>query len=498
LSSIDQLSQLSIEEASRRLAAREVSSRELTQACLARIAATDSQVGSFLELTPELALQQADDADRRRAKTNAGASDATALTGVPIALKDIFLTKGVRTTCASKILENFTPTFDATVVARLRQAGAVLLGKVNMDEFAMGSSCENSSMKLTRNPWKLDRVPGGSSGGSATCIAARQALGSFGTDTGGSIRLPASFCGVTGLKPTYGRVSRYGVIAFASSLDQVGPMATTTRGAALLLQTVAGKDPLDSTSIDAPVPDYASIIGGHPDVRGLRIGIPREYFVEGLDADVEVAVRGAIRKYEELGATVVDVTLPHTEYAVATYYIVATAEASSNLGRYDGVRYGRRRGEEQGLREMYGETRDQGFGAEVKRRIMLGTYVLSAGYYDAYYSKAMRVRTLIRRDFDAAFAQCDVIVTPTAPATAFGIGSRTDDPLKMYLSDILTISVNLAGLPGMSIPCGLDRDGMPIGLQLIGKPLDEPTLLRTAAAYEDACQWQRKRAELRP
>jgi len=493
---LSDLGELSIEEASLRLAAREISSRELTEACLARIEATEPQVGSFLEVTAQLAREQAQSADRRLASAPAG--DATALTGIPIALKDIFLTKGVRTTCASAILENFTPTFDATVVARLRSAGAVLLGKLNMDEFAMGSSCENSARQLTRNPWKLDRVPGGSSGGSAACVAARQALGSLGTDTGGSIRLPAAFCGVTGIKPTYGRVSRYGVIAFASSLDQVGPMATTTRGAALLLQAVAGKDPLDSTSIDAPVPDYAAAIGAHPSVAGLRVGIPREYFVEGLDADVEAAVRAAIAKLEGLGATVVEVTLPHTEYAVATYYIVATAEASSNLGRYDGVRYGRRRGEEQGLREMYGESRDQGFGAEVKRRIMLGTYVLSAGYYDAYYSKAMRVRTLIRRDFAQAFERCDVIATPTAPATAFEIGSRTDDPLKMYLSDILTISVNLAGLPGMSIPCGRDRAGLPIGLQLIGRPLDEPTLLRTAAAYEDACDWHRAKAELRP
>ncbi len=495
---MSRLDELSIEEASRRLASREISSRELTEACLARIEVTEPKVGSFLEVTAQLARQQADDADRRLAATGTRTSDTTALTGIPIALKDIFLTKDVRTTCASRILENFIPTFDATVVARLRRAGAVLLGKLNMDEFAMGSSCENSAMQLTRNPWKLDRVPGGSSGGSATCVAAHQALGSFGTDTGGSIRLPAAFCGVAGIKPTYGRVSRYGVIAFASSLDQVGPMASTTRGAALLLQTVAGKDPLDSTSIDAPVPDYAGAIGTAPTVKGLRIGIPREYFVEGLDADVEAAVRAAIGKLQDLGATIVEVTLPHTEYAVATYYIVATAEASSNLGRYDGVRYGRRRGEEQGLRDMYGESREQGFGAEVKRRIMLGTYVLSAGYYDAYYSKAMRVRTLIRRDFEQAFERCDVIATPTAPATAFEIGSRTDDPLKMYLSDILTISVNLAGLPGMSIPCGLDSAGLPIGLQLIGKPLDELTLLRTAAAYEDSCHWHRVSAELKP
>lgn len=471
------LNELSIEEAARLLAAREIGAVELTEACLARIEETDAEVGSFLEVTADLARAQAVEADRRLKD-----GTSTPLTGIPVGLKDIFLTKGVTTTCASRILEGFRPTFDGTVVARLREAGAVLVGKLNMDEFAMGSSCENSALGRTRNPWDLRRVPGGSSGGSASAVAARQVLGSFGTDTGGSIRLPASYCGVTGLKPTYGRVSRYGVIAFASSLDQVGPMATTARGTAMLLGAVAGRDPRDSTSIDAPVPDYRSTMTERLD--GLRLGVPREYFIGGLDPDVDAAVRGAMKRLEELGATLVEVTLPHTEYAVAAYYIVATAEASSNLGRYDGIRYGQRRGEEKGLREMYGESREAGFGAEVKRRIMLGTYVLSAGYYDAYYSKAMRVRTLIRRDFEEAFASCDAIVTPTAPTTAFEVGSRTDDPLKMYLSDILTISVNLAGLPGMSVPCGFDRDGMPVGLQLIGRALDEATLLRTAAAYE--------------
>ena len=486
------LHDLSIEEASVLLAKRETSAREITDACLARIDATEKSVGSFLTVTADLARAQADDADRRIAS-----GDATPLTGIPIGLKDIFLTKGVRTTCASKILDNFVPTFDGTVVARLRAAGAVIVGKVNMDEFAMGSSCENSGLGTTRNPWDLARVPGGSSGGSATCVAARQTLGSFGTDTGGSIRLPASYCGITGIKPTYGRVSRYGVIAFASSLDQVGPMATTVRGAAMLLGAVAGRDPRDSTSIDAPVPDYMASLstrGGRLD--GVRLGVPKEYFIGGLDKDVDAAVRAAMKKLEDLGAVLVDVTLPHTEYAVATYYIVATAEASSNLGRYDGVRYGIRRGEDKGVRDMYGETRDAGFGTEVKRRIMLGTYVLSAGYYDAYYSKAMRVRTLIRRDFEEAFRTCDAIVTPTAPGTAFEIGSRTDDPLKMYLSDVLTISAPLAGLPAMSIPCGFDGDGMPIGLQLVGKALDEPMLFRVAAAYEDATDWHTRAPEL--
>ena len=483
------LNELSIEEASRLLTAREISARDLTDACLARIEATDARVGSFLEVTADLARAQAAEADARIAR-----GDATPVTGIPIGLKDIFLTRGVATTCASKILEGFVPTFDGTVVERLRRAGAVIVGKLNMDEFAMGSSCENSASGVTRNPWDLARVPGGSSGGSASSVAARQVLGSFGTDTGGSIRLPASYCGVPGIKPTYGRVSRYGVIAFASSLDQVGPMATTARGTALLLQAVAGKDPRDSTSIDAPVPDYTAAMGERLD--GMTLGVPREYFVGGLDEDVDKAVHTAMDRLRDLGAKLVEVTLPHTEYAVATYYIVATAEASSNLGRYDGVRYGLRRGEDKGVREMYGETRDAGFGTEVKRRIMLGTYVLSAGYYDAYYAKAMRVRTLIRRDFEEAYRHCDAIVTPTAPGTAFAIGSRTDDPLKMYLSDILTISVNLAGLPGMSVPCGFDSDGLPIGLQLIGRPLDESAVLRIAAAYEGVTDWNGRVPEI--
>jgi len=484
------LHELPIEEASRLLATRKLSSRELVEAALARIEATEAKVGSFLTVTADLARAQAAEADARLAS-----GDATPLTGVPIGLKDIFVTRGVTTTCASKILEGFVPTFDGTVVERLRRAGAVLVGKLNMDEFAMGSSCENSGLAATRNPWKLSRVPGGSSGGSASSVAARQVAGSFGTDTGGSIRLPASYCGVTGIKPTYGRVSRFGVIAFASSLDQVGPLATSARGAALLLQAVAGKDPRDSTSIDAPVPDYLSSMT--PRLDGMTLGVPREYMIGGLDPGVDAAVRAALDRLKELGARLVDVSLPHTEYAVATYYIVATAEASSNLGRYDGVRYGLRRGEENGVREMYGRTRDAGFGAEVKRRIMLGTYVLSAGYYEAYYSKAMRVRTLIRRDFEQAFRSCDAIVAPTSPDTAFEIGSRTDDPLKMYLSDILTIAAPLAGLPAMSSPCGFDEAGMPVGLQLIGRPLDEAVLFRIAAAYEDSTDWHRRVPELR-
>jgi aspartyl-tRNA(Asn)/glutamyl-tRNA(Gln) amidotransferase subunit A len=476
------LNELPIEEASRKLHAREVRATDLTESCLERIAATDPSVGSFLEIASAAAREQAAEADRRLAAGGAGP-----LTGVPIALKDLFLTRGLRTTCASKILESFVPRFDGTLTERLRAAGAVLVGKLNMDEFAMGSSTENSALGVTRNPWDLTRVPGGSSGGSATAVAARQVLGTFGTDTGGSIRLPASYCGVVGVKPTYGRVSRYGMVAFASSLDQAGPFATTVRGTAMLLGAVAGRDPRDSTSIDAPVPDYAAETGGG--VRGLRIGVPKEYFVAGMDVDVENAVRRAIEKLGSLGAIPVEVSLPHTQYAVATYYVVATAEASSNLGRFDGVRYGLRKGGEKGLREMFGETRDAGFGAEVKRRILIGTYALSAGYYDAYYLKAMKVRTLIRRDFTQAFEQCDVLAMPTAASTAFKLGDRTGDPLKMYLSDILTISINLAGLPGLSMPCGFDAAGMPIGLQLAAPPLAEPTLFRAAAAYEDATEW---------
>jgi len=482
MSAVADLSALSIEEASRRLHAKEIRALDLTEACLDRIEQTDSAVGSFLEVSASVAREQAAQADRRIAEGEAGP-----LTGIPIALKDLFITRGIRTTCASKILESFVPAFDGTLNERLRAAGAVLVGKLNMDEFAMGSSTENSGLGVTRNPWDLTRVPGGSSGGSATAVAARQVLGTFGTDTGGSIRLPASYCGVVGLKPTYGRVSRYGMVAFASSLDQAGPFATTVRGAAMLLQAVAGKDPRDSTSIDAPVPDYLAAMSG--DLRGLRVGVPREYFVAGMDADVERSVRAAIDQLVSLGAVPVEVSLPHTEYAVATYYLVATAEASSNLGRYDGVRFGLRKGGDKGLREMYGDSRDAGFGAEVKRRILIGTYALSAGYYDAYYLKAMKVRTLIRRDFEQAFAKCDVLAMPTAPSTAFELGSRSSDPLKMYLSDILTISINLAGLPGLSLPCGFDSAGLPIGLQLAARPLDEPTLFRVAAAYEDTTDW---------
>jgi aspartyl-tRNA(Asn)/glutamyl-tRNA(Gln) amidotransferase subunit A len=485
------LYELSIEEAARKLASREISSRELTESCLDRIAATDGNVGSFLEVTGEVARAQAAEADKRLAD----GSDVTPLTGIPIGLKDLFVTSGIRTTCAAKILENFVPRFDSTVTRKLQRAGAVLVGKVNMDEFAMGSSCENSALGDTRNPWNHDRVAGGSSGGSATAVAARQCLGTIGTDTGGSIRLPASYCGVVGMKPTYGRVSRYGMIAFASSLDQAGPFATTARGAAALLEAISGHDPLDSTSINAEVPSL--IPADSVNLSGLKIGVVPELLAGGLDEGVEPAVNAALSALGDLGAQQSEVSLPTSEYALATYYILTSAEASSNLGRYDGVRYGVRVGEDDGLREMYGQTRDAGFGDEVKRRIMLGSYALSAGYYEAYYMKAMKVRTLIRRDFEKAFEQVDALVLPTSPSTAFEIGSRTDDPLKMYLSDVMTIPANLAGLPAVSLPCGFDAAGMPIGLQIITKPMAEAKLFEIAAAYQDATDWHLRAPELK-
>jgi len=480
-----ELTRLSIDEAAALLEQRQVSSEDLTRAALDRIAATEPTLHSFITVTAEAALEQARAADARRR-----AGEQGPLLGVPIAIKDIILTRGTRTTAGSKILADFVAPYDATVSARLRAAGAVCVGKVNCDEFAMGSSTENSAFGVTRNPWDPERVPGGSSGGSASAIAGGQCLGTLGTDTGGSIRQPAACCGVVGLKPTYGRVSRYGVVAYASSLDQVGPMARTVRGCADLLGVIAGHDPADSTSVARVVPDYAARLDG--DVGGLRIAVPREYFVEGIAPDVEAAVRAALRVLEGQGARVSEVSLPHTPYAVATYYLIATAEASSNLARYDGVKYGYRAADAEGLVDMYRKTRAQGFGAEVKRRIMLGTYALSAGYYDAYYLRAQKVRTLIRRDFEAVFRDHDVVVTPTAPTTAFRIGERTSDPLQMYLSDIYTISVNLAGLPGLSLPCGFDVRGLPIGLQIIGRPFAEETVLQAAHAYEQATDWHRR------
>ena len=460
------------------LAAGRVSSREATEAALSRIEATDGRVGAFLRVTAERARADAAAADERAAR---GARRGP-LDGIPLAVKDLFLTEGVETTAGSRILEGYRPPYDATAVARLRAAGAVLLGKLNLDEFAMGSSNENSAFKPCRNPWDLARTPGGSSGGSAAAVAARQAWGTLGTDTGGSIREPASFCGVVGVKPTYGRVSRYGVVAFASSLDQVGPLARTVGDAALLLQAVAGHDERDMTSSTLPAGDYLARL--EEGAAGLRIGVPREWFGGGLEPGVEARVREALARYEKLGARLVEVSLPHSRYAVAAYYLIAPAEASSNLARYDGVRYGLRAAA-RGLGEMYAGTRASGFGPEPKRRIMLGTYALSAGYYDAYYLRAQKVRTLIRRDFDRAFEACDVVAGPVAPTVAFRLGEKLSDPLQMYLADVYTISANLAALPGLSVPCGLHpAERVPVGLQLVGRPFDEATLLRAARALE--------------
>ncbi|HEY5975082.1 MAG TPA: Asp-tRNA(Asn)/Glu-tRNA(Gln) amidotransferase subunit GatA [Geobacteraceae bacterium] len=484
-----ELFDLTIHELHTKLKRREVSAVEAASAMLARIEATDPKVNAFITVTGEAALAAAAAADQRIAS-----GDMDLLTGIPLALKDIFLTEGVKTTCGSKILANFVPPYDATSWLKLKERGAVLVGKLNQDEFAMGSSCESSAYGTTRNPWDLERIPGGSSGGSAACIAARQATATLGTDTGGSIRQPASHCGCVGLKPTYGRVSRYGVIAYASSLDQVGPVARDVRDAAILLGAVAGYDPQDSTSVNRPVPDYTKGLAG--DVKGLKIGLPKEYFIQGLDPDVQQAMDAAIETYKQLGAQFVEVSLPHTDYAVACYYLIATAEASSNLARYDGVRFGHRVDDARNLLEMYCRSRAEGFGLEVKRRIMLGTYALSSGYYDAYYLKAQKVRTLIMQDFLKAFQKVDVLLTPVAPTPAFRIGEKTDDPLQMYLSDIFTIPVNLAGTCAMALPAGLSKEGLPIGLQLIGQPFGEETIIRAGHAFEQATEWHKQKAQI--
>jgi len=487
------LHQLTIHEARDRLAAGEFTAVELTAAVMERIMAVDNDVKAYLTLTPEEALAQARAADERRAAGADASSADTPLLGIPLAIKDVLCTEGIPTTCGSRILENFIPPYDATAVARLKAAGAILLGKTNTDEFAMGSSTENSAFFTTHNPWDLNRVPGGSSGGSAAAVAADECLGALGTDTGGSVRQPASLCGVVGLKPTYGRVSRYGLVAFASSLDQVGVLAKDVTDAAILLEGIAGYDPHDSTSMDEPVHDHTAALTG--DIQGMRVGVPQEYFVEGMQPEVEAAVRAAVDALAGLGAEVQEVSLPHTDYALPVYYLIAPAEASANLARYDGVRYGLRV-EEGGLDGMYRATRGQGFGPEVKRRIMLGTYALSAGYYDAYYLKAQKVRTLIKQDFDVAFEQVDVIVTPTSPTTAFRIGEKADDPLQMYLSDIFTLSMNLAGICGLSLPCGFDDAGLPIGLQVMGPAFGEERVLRVAYAYEQATEWHTRRPSL--
>jgi aspartyl-tRNA(Asn)/glutamyl-tRNA(Gln) amidotransferase subunit A len=480
---------LTLHEASEKLRKRELSSQELTAAVFAQISRTDDRLRSYITLCRERAESAATNADELLRQGNS----TSPLTGIPLAVKDNFLTRGVRTTCASKILGDFMPPYDATTIARLRAQGAVIIGKTNLDEFAMGSSAENSAFFTTRNPWDPERVPGGSSGGSAAAVAADQCIAALGTDTGGSIRQPAAFCGIVGLKPTYGRVSRYGIIAFASSMDQVGPMTKDARDAALLLEAIAGHDPADSTSVNRPVPNYAAALSG--DIRRLRVGVPNEYFITGMQKDTEDAVRSAVSQLKKTGAVIEEVSLPHTEYAIAVYYIVATAEASSNLARYDGMRYGHR-APGKDLTETYMASRAEGFGAEVKRRIMLGTYALSAGYYDAYYLKAQQVRALVKKDFDAAFRRCDAIITPTAPTTAFKIGEKTKDPLQMYLSDIYTISVNLAGLPALSLPCGFDAQGLPIGMQIIGKPFDEGTILNLAYAYEQSTVWHKTKPVL--
>lgn len=454
---------------------------ELTQSLLERIAQVDGHVKAYLTLTAELALDQAAAADERRR-----AGDEAPLLGIPMAIKDVLCTEGVRTTCGSRILENFVPPYTATAVRRLVEAGMVMLGKTNTDEFAMGSSTENSAYFTSHNPWNLDRVPGGSSGGSGVAVSAQEALAALGTDTGGSVRLPASYCGVVGLKPSYGRVSRYGLIAYGSSLDQVGMLSKDVRDAALLLTHLAGYDAHDSTSMPAPVPDYQRALTG--DVRGLRVGMPDEYFVGGLQPEVEAAVRRAIDVLKDLGAEIVRVSLPNTEKALPVYYLVATAEASANLARFDGVRFGFSAGADSIL-ENYRASRGQGFGAEVKRRIMLGAYALSAGYYDAYYLKAQQVRTLIKQDFETVFRDVDVIACPVAPTTAFRIGEKADDPLAMYLSDVFTITLNLAGMCGISVPCGFDGAGLPIGLQIMGPHLGEEVVLRAAHAYEQATDW---------
>ncbi|RKG74886.1 Asp-tRNA(Asn)/Glu-tRNA(Gln) amidotransferase subunit GatA [Corallococcus sp. CA049B] len=472
------LTDLSMLELAAKLASREVSSVDATRASLQRISQVDPKVRAFLRVDEAGALKAAEASDARR---KAG-SPLSALDGVPVGLKDIFLTQGVETTCASRVLEGFVPPYDATVVRLLKEAGLPLLGKLNMDEFAMGSSNESSAYFPTHNPWDLTRTPGGSSGGSAAAVAAREVFGALGTDTGGSIRQPAALTNTVGLKPTYGRVSRYGVIAFASSLDQPGPMARTVGDTAALFQLIARHDPLDSTSADVETPDC--LTGLEDGVRGLKLGVPREYFAEGMDPEVAGTLRASLEELEKLGATLVDVSLPHTKYALATYYLLASSEASSNLARYDGIRYGQRAKDARGLKELYTQTRGQGFGAEVKRRIMLGTYALSAGYYDAYYLRAQKVRTLIREDFTKVFQQVDAIVSPTSPVPAFKLGAKVDDPLSMYLMDVYTLPCNLAGLPGLSVPCGFTQGGLPIGMQLLGRPFDEARLLRIARAFE--------------
>jgi len=486
------LNQLTISELRARLASREISAREIVQSCLDQIARVDGKIHAFISCDGQDALAQADALDKQIASD--GGCAQKPLLGIPIAIKDVLAVRNQPLNCASKILGKFISPYDATVIEKLKSAGAIVFGRCNMDEFAMGSSTENSAFGVTRNPWDPTRIPGGSSGGSAAAVAAGECIAALGSDTGGSIRQPAALCGVVGLKPTYGRVSRYGLVAFASSLDQIGPLTKNVFDAATILGVMSGHDLRDSTSVPQPVPDYAGALDGK--IRGLRLGLPKEYLIGGLDAEVKAAVDAAVKTLSGLGAEIVGISLPHTDYAVATYYIIATAEASANLARFDGVRYGAR-AEGSDVLELYGRTRGAGFGPEVKRRIILGTYVLSSGYYDAYYLRAQRVRTLIRNDFLKAFETVDAIVAPTTPTAAFKIGEKSDDPLQMYLSDIFTISCNLAGICGVSLPCGFTKSPpLPIGLQLLGRPFGEETLLRIAHAFEQNTVWHEERPVL--
>ena len=482
-----ELYNLGVEEARSAMDKGEASPVELTKAVLGRIEAVETVVGSYVTVAGERALKQAEEAESKLK------GNKHALLGIPIAIKDNICTEDVKTTCSSKILEKFVPPYESTVTRKMNGHGYILTGKTNLDEFAMGSSTENSAFGRTKNPWDFERIPGGSSGGSAAAVAADECIAALGSDTGGSIRQPAAFCGVVGFKPTYGRVSRYGLVAFASSLDQIGPITKNVKDSAILMNIISGHDIYDSTSADVPAPDFTSSIGH--DIKGMKIGVPREYFIDGVDSEVDESVKEAVKQLESLGAVPVEISLPHTEYAVATYYILATSEASSNLARYDGVRYGLRV-EGDDLIDMYMNTRKEGFGAEVKRRIILGTYALSSGYYDAYYKKAQQVRTLIVQDFEKAFSEVDLIVTPTTPTPAFKAGEKTTDPLQMYLTDIFTISVNLAGVPGISVPCGFTSDSLPVGLQIIGKHFDEASVFKAAYAYEQATEWHRRKPGL--
>lgn len=485
-----ELYKLTIHEAVEKLKNKEITSKQLTTSVLERIEIVEEKIDAYISIDKEGALKQAELADKAIEEGKTGP-----LTGIPLSIKDLICTEGTKTTCASKILENFVPTYDATVITKLKEAGAIIVGKVNMDEFAMGSTNENSGYKPTKNPWDTNCIPGGSSGGSAASVSAEMCLGSLGSDTGGSIRQPASHCGIVGMKPTYGRVSRFGLVAFASSLDQIGPLTKNVHDCAIMMNAISGYDENDSTSVPKEVPDYTEALAG--DINGLKIGIPKEYFdVEGMDSDVKKAIESAIETYKKAGAEFIDISLPHSKYAVAAYYVIAPSEASSNLARYDGVRYGVRSKNHDSLLEMYEQSRSAGLGLEVQRRIIIGTYALSSGYYDAYYKKASQVRTLIMNDFKTAFEKCDIILSPVTPEPAPALGENKEDPLKMYLSDIFTLSANLAGIPGMSIPCGFSGSGKPIGLQLMGKHFDETTLLKAAYNFEKMTDFHKKRPEL--